>query len=312
MLAILLFAAPASADPAAAERAFHRGTEAYARGDFATAAASFEEAFHADPRAVTIYNAGLARQLAGDSAHAADDYAAALLLSDLTAAQGGDTRTRLTALEASLGRLDVVATGAVVSVGPDDKLPSPAHVHLAPGTYDVRAAWPDGGSATRSITVAAGAEQTVTLDKPAAPPPLPSASVPSTSAPPVPPATGSSTLAGTLERPPPPASSPPSRTLLYVSGAVGIVGLGLGAVAGILALGDKSTIDQHCGLGGVRTQAGLLSTIGFTVGAVGIAAAIVLLVTQDHEPAPATGRGWEPLIASDGAHGAVAGARGTW
>jgi hypothetical protein len=315
-IAILLFAPSASADPAAAEQAFRHGTEAYTRGDFAAAASYFEEAFHADPRAVTIYNAGLARQLASDSARAADDYAAALQMSDLTAAQAGDTRTRLAALETTLGQLGVAARGAVVSVGPDEKLPSPAHVHLAPGAYEVRAAWPDGASATQAIHVTAGVEQSITLERPAAQPVAQAPVVP-TEAP-----SSSSRVAERGNAAPP---SPPSRTLVYVSGAVGILGLGLGTIAGIVTLGDKSTIDQHCGLGGVRTQCdsqgkaaadsaqttGLVSTIGFVAGAAGLVVAVVLLVTEKHEPAPGAARGWGPFVGGE-ARGLLTGARWVW
>jgi hypothetical protein len=321
---LLLVASPsASADPASAERAFRHGKEEYARRNFAAAAASFEEAFHEDPRAVTIYNAGLARQIAGDSAHAADDYATALSMSDLTPEQAGDARTRLAALELSLGRVDVVAIGALVSVGTGDKLPSPAHVHLAAGAYEVLAAWPDGKTGTRSIDVIAGGQQIVTLEKPsaAAPPPQPLQAPAAPQSPPATPASSQRVLPEPLRAP---SDAAPSRTFLYVSGAIGIVGLGLGVVAGSLTLGDKSTVDHHCGIDNVRTQCdpqgksaadearttGLLSTVGFAAGGVGIATAVMLLITE--RPGSRTARGWEPLFGSDGTRGAFAGIRKTW
>jgi hypothetical protein len=264
VFAILLFGAPAAADVVAAEQAFHLGSEAYARGDFARAAASFEEAFHDDPRAVTIYNAGLARQLAGDLANAADDYATALAMSDLTPAQATDSRTRLEALEASLGRLEVTAVGAVVSVGSNDKLPSPTHVHLQPGTYDVRASWPDGVTTKQQITVASGSEQTVTLAKPTAAP-----------APPVAPlglsTTESSTPPGIL------SPRPNGRTGKYVViASAGIVAVGVAAHVAMAVKRSELTTSAKAydqGIGtfdaerGVAIGAYALGAIGLAVGA---------------------------------------------
>jgi hypothetical protein len=148
----------AAADPAAAAvREFGEGQQAYARGDFRTAAQRFETAFRDDPRGAIVFNAGLSWQAAGEPARAADDYAFALATRDLPPENAADARTRLGALEQSLGRVDVTAPpGARVSVAHADRLPPPAHVHVAPGRYTVIVLLADDSSRQRSVSVRAG------------------------------------------------------------------------------------------------------------------------------------------------------------
>ena len=139
-----------------------------------------------------------------------------------------------------------------------------------------------------------------------APPPPPSASAPA-SAPP----------------PPPPPSVEPSggdhRTLAYVIGGVGAVGLAAGAVTGLLAFKEKSTADADCtnlvctadGKAAVDTGRtyGTVSTIAFGVGIVGIGAAAYLLLTS--HPSETSSKNVAPVVASDG-KSAFAGVRGAW
>ena len=116
--------------------------------------------------------------------------------------------------------------------------------------------------------------------------------------------------------PAPPPPPPPSRrkTAALVAGGVGVVGLGVGAVAGVIAWNRKGTIDEECA-GGLCSQRGLgavdatrsaarVSDIGFVVGAVGVAAGAVLWLTAPgpaalaSAPAPRPkmrrGAGWAP------------------
>ena len=147
----------AAADPAAAAvREFHEGQQAYARGDFRAAAQRFEAAFRDDPRGAIVFNAGLSWQAAGEPARAADDYAFALATTDLPAENAADARTRLGALEKSLGRIDVTSPqGSRVSVAHADRLPPPAHVHVAPGRYTVTVLLADDSTRQRSVSVRA-------------------------------------------------------------------------------------------------------------------------------------------------------------
>lgn len=97
--------------------------------------------------------------------------------------------------------------------------------------------------------------------------------------------------------PAPPPLAPPSssqRTMALVAGGVGVVGLGIGAVAGILAISEKSTAERECpsatyhfrcpteegsSAWNASTSAGNVSTIGFIAGGVLLAGAGVLWFT---------------------------------
>jgi hypothetical protein len=90
---------------------------------------------------------------------------------------------------------------------------------------------------------------------------------------------------------PPPAAAPArSRVPAYVALGVGAVGLGVGAVTGIIALGKKSDLDGACKNKVCPSSAqqdtidsgktfGTVSTIGFAVGIVGVGVGTVLLLT---------------------------------
>jgi hypothetical protein len=95
-----------------------------------------------------------------------------------------------------------------------------------------------------------------------------------------------------------PAAPPPEnnqRTVAFVTGGVGIVGVGVGTVFGLLAISKWNDARSGCASGTtgctpgaialestVRTDA-LVSTIAFGVGAVGLAAATVLYFTAPRE-----------------------------
>ncbi|MEO7109778.1 MAG: hypothetical protein ABI183_05030 [Polyangiaceae bacterium] len=94
------------------------------------------------------------------------------------------------------------------------------------------------------------------------------------------------------KKPPPPPPESPSHVPAYIAFGVGIAGVGVGTVTGILALGKKSTLDNVCGasktgcpsssqsdIDSAKTM-GTISTVGFIVGGVGVAAGIVLLLTE--------------------------------
>jgi hypothetical protein len=92
------------------------------------------------------------------------------------------------------------------------------------------------------------------------------------------------------ENTPPPPPAPKSNTLAYAAFGVGAVGVVVGSVTGILFLGKNSDLSKSCpdkicstvagqsDLSGTKTM-GNISTIGFIVGGVGVAAGAVLLLT---------------------------------
>lgn len=96
----------------------------------------------------------------------------------------------------------------------------------------------------------------------------------------------------TKKPPPPPPQSSPSHVPAYIAFGIGIAGVGVGTVTGILALSKKSSLDTACGpsktgcpsssqsdIDSAKTM-GTISTVGFIVGGVGVAAGVVLLLTE--------------------------------
>ncbi|HEX8792942.1 MAG TPA: hypothetical protein VF765_18480 [Polyangiaceae bacterium] len=272
----------AAAEPeSAAVREFREGQQAYAHGDFKAAASRFEAAFRDDPRGAIVFNAGLSWQAAGEPARAADDYAFALATTDLPAENAGDARTRLGALEKSLGRIDVTApTGARVSVAHADRLPPPAHVHVAPGRYTVTVLLADESTRQRSVSVRAGewAHLDFVVDRSATPAtsPAPVADEPSGPAPAAP--------------EPAAASSAPSTQRTWGWITLGIAGV-LAGVSGWLTV---QFFDANSTNNGTRSQstyddavsAATRLDVGLIVTALTAGVGIGLLITAPTAPAP--------------------------
>jgi hypothetical protein len=95
------------------------------------------------------------------------------------------------------------------------------------------------------------------------------------------------------------------KLLPWIGFGVGAVGLGLGAVTGIIAISKHSTLSDECKNGcGPNQQSdlsayhtmGTLSTVGFIIAGVGAAAGVVLLVTEPKSPPPATAFHVTPVI----------------
>lgn len=98
-----------------------------------------------------------------------------------------------------------------------------------------------------------------------------------------------------------------TRTLGFVIGGVGVASLGVGAVAGIMVLGKKSTADDNCPNKQCTSQAGLdavdagrtlktVSNIGWIVGVVGVGAGAYFVLTSDGST-PTTSVGAAPIPA---------------
>ena len=179
-LVILLFAitlaSTARADDreARATQSFRRGAAAYAKGDFLVAAQAFEEANTILPAGAALYNAGLAWAGAHEDLRAAVDFAIALDMGLVSAAQIEDAQKRLGELDAKLSAIDVtVPEGTRVEV--DSVATDALHVRLQPGDHVVRATFQDGSTAQKTVTLAAGTPSALELVPPPkeAPPPPP-------------------------------------------------------------------------------------------------------------------------------------------
>ncbi|MBX3217042.1 MAG: hypothetical protein KF850_33725 [Labilithrix sp.] len=165
-----------------------------------------------------------------------------------------------------------------------------------PGTHSVEATAPGYKKASQAVTLKDGERLAIQLTPEAAPSATPAATpagaAPADAATPATPDAPSST---------PRASSSTSRTVGWVLLGVGAAGLVTGGVAGGLALGTKSSLDDACGANRGAcppNQEGridrlqresLISTIGFTVGVVGaVGGAALLFFAPATKPAAAT------------------------
>jgi len=145
---------------ALASKEFDRATRAAARGDYAEAAAAFEQAYRLVAHAATLFNAALAWETAGNRARAADAYAGALSRGGLGEPQVRDARKRLEHLESHLGRIDIDApSGTLVSVAHVLHSPVPVRVHVDRGQHDVRFSLASGQSEVLRVTAGAAPVQ---------------------------------------------------------------------------------------------------------------------------------------------------------
>jgi hypothetical protein len=168
--------------------------------------------------------------------------------------------------------------GATVTVKIDGETLSDAMVGASrptdPGDHKVEAEAPDFLTSSKSVSLAEGQTSSVTLSlepDPAAK----SHAAPAAAPPPAKPAEQASTR----------------RTLGYVAVGVGGVGLIAGSIFGVIALSKRNDLDQHCfnkvcpldkqgEIDSARTN-GTISTIGFAVAGIGIAAGATLLLWPD-------------------------------
>jgi tetratricopeptide (TPR) repeat protein len=267
-------AAHAQSDRQASEF-FRAGEAAYGRADFPAAARAFEEAHRRAPHAATLYNAGLAWELAGEAPRAADDYDSALRLGSLDPRQATDANIRLAALEKRLARLAIIApAGNTVSVAHVEKAEIPVLVHVQPGQYEVTLFRPSGHTDAVPVVGTAGARTEIAFDADLAP--LPAA-----------PAVDLQT--------PVAAESDRRRTWAFVGAASGCALGGAAIYLGLEALRARDTYNQsgHTDHGAydratsLRTWTNVL-WIGAGVAAV---ASLTLFVTAPKRQATALGRG---------------------
>jgi hypothetical protein len=276
-------------------------------GKFETGCPAIAESYRLDPKAGALFTLAECEAGWGKSASALRDYGRYLGLfeampDDQKARQrerAEIARAQQKLLASKVARVTLVlAPGAPAGTvvrrdgAPVEAADLGAEVPMDPGPIDLVVDAPGRPSRTVRVVVAAGEERRIDLAPGDAPVPA--------------------------DKPREASSGIPRRTWVYVAGGVGLVGLGLGAVTGAMALGKKSTIDEHCidlvcdDEGADAAEAskplGLLSTIGFAVGVAGAGAAIVLWVTEPKEPeAQRVGLGFS--ASPDQARATI---RGTW
>jgi hypothetical protein len=169
-----------------------------------------------------------------------------------------------------------------------------------PGAHEVKAAAPGHKTVTAKVQLPEGGDSTVSLKlEPDATPSVPAPeSGPAAAPPPTAPAAAPPLSPSAA---PPPSPHGPNPVPAFVALGIGGVGVAVGTVFGILALGTKSSLDSACmsknscpassqpDIDALSTRA-TVSNIGFAVGVVGVVTGAVLLITSqsgDARPANA-------------------------
>ena len=265
-----------------AEALFEEGRRLMAAGQYAAACAKFAASDRLDRGAGTLLNLALCYEKNGQNASAWVTYKDALAEAKKRDHHEfeAQARARIAAIEPTLARL-------AINVPPASEVPGlvverdgvklerdewSTPIPTDPGVHEVSAKAPDHAPWSVNARVAIG-QSVIAVTVPRleyAPAPKPRAAGPD---------------AGTD-----PAAGNTQRTLGIVAGGVGIVGIGLGAVFGLMAKGTYDdtrahcTADNRCDAAGLdagdkaRTQA-TISTVAFVVGGAALAGGAVLYFT---------------------------------
>ncbi len=305
-------------DVAAADALFNKAVADMEAGHFDTACPALAESQHLDPRTGTLFAIASCNSKAGKIATASTFYEDYLRsVGDLAATARAKHADRVKIAHVELDKLrpriptlklvlPAATPAASARVRRDGTELSAASLGIAlpidPGAHVVTLEVPGRAPAEHRVTVEKGQSAVVELavgallGAQAPPPPLVAA--------PVAPA-GAAPASGSAEG--------GRRLGAYVAGGAGVALVVVGAVTGGLALGKKSVVGADCqGLvcsstGEAAVNAGktlgTVSTVGFVVGAAGLAAGAVLFFT-------APGRAKVEVTAGPG--GAAATLKGVW
>ncbi len=294
-LTCITVSAPAAAEPTEAEKAasraiFAKAREAMEAKKLDEACPAFVESQRIWPTASGALNIGNCEELRGNLATAygafADTAGLARRAGDKNREEEGAQRASL--LKPKLAMLDVEVASANriegLLVKRDGHEAGPGQWGIAvpvdPGEHTIEASAPGRAAWKKTIRIAPK-PGTTTVDVPALAP----ASVAETPAPPT----------GATE----PQASPwgTQKTAAVIVGGAGVVGIALGAVFGVKAIGKKSDSaancrpddPSRCNATGVALRedgrsAGTISTISFIAGGVALAGGVVLFVTAPGRP----------------------------
>lgn len=289
------FVAVAGDKAAAAQALFEEARTLMANGQYAAACAKFEGSRTLDPGPGTDYNLALCYEKAGRTASAWATYLSAATAYRTTNRPDWEKRARdrAAALEPTLARLSIVVAPGVpasAEIARDGAPVLPSELGVAipvdPGKHVVAARFrstsADAPDWTTSVELASGAKETVTVPTPSVAPAIAPRLAP-------------------VEVTAPPATDGSRRTLAFVLGGVGIVGAGLGSVAGLIAMNENATSERDCPSDGIcRSPAALdandsastwatISTVSFIAGGALLAGAVVLYLTSPKTSANARG-----------------------
>jgi hypothetical protein len=320
LCAAMAGAPPVCAQPGTAQAQFDYGLAEMEAGRYATGCPALAESYRLDPHPGVLFTLAECENKAGRIASALTHYEAYLDLfahmSDAEKArQRGRDRISLAqrdrlraqvpelaiALPATAPRGTTVTRDGTPLAAPSLDVPAP----VDPGEHVVAAKTPDGVVHEMHVTVSRGEHRAVLLDLSRRAPPTLEESGPERDSG-LPPA-----FAVTTSAPP----SSPLRTWAWISAGVGAAGLAAGVVAGAVVVADKSTIDANChpdrtcnqqGLSAAdrASTMGVVSDVGFALGAAGAVGAVALLLASPSRSPHVTAA---PLPG-----GGFVGLRGTW
>jgi hypothetical protein len=265
---------------------YQRGIEAFNAGNYVVACRSLSESYRLDPQLGALFTEATCEMRAGKLATAAKHYLDFITRVDSLPPETRERQQerRAVAAQQRTALLPRIPTLRVELRGQSSVRPRLTlngdllsedslniDLPLDPGDQILEQRTPAGAAAVKRITLAPGEHQMLVIQLAEAAPPLTQPSPASTK------------------------QDRPSRSVLpYVLGGAGLVGLAVGGVAGMMAIGQKSVVNDACD-GTSCTQRGLtaadagkrdalVSTIGFGVGIVGLSAGLVLLLTASEKP----------------------------
>lgn len=290
-------------DEAAAAAQFERGLNEMKAGRYDTGCPALAESYRLDSRPGTLFTLAECEAKWGLVASAVahyDDYLSRFhkMTPDQRRNQRGREKiaeNQVKALRGDVPTLEIVLpkdAPASIKVTRDGIVLGRPSIGVAlpidPGEHVIVVTAESGATREQKVTVTRGDQKTVSLELPAA---APITNAPQPQQQPQP------TIAQTVEPPPkeePKASSHVGWSLAML--AVGVGGLGVGAVTGALTIGKKADLDKHCmnlicdaqgkAAADESKTLGAVSTVAFIVGAVALAGSIVLFATEPKKNKP--------------------------
>src|SRR6478736_496331 len=320
----LAHAQASAAQKAAAESLFHDALKAMKSGHFAEACPKLEESERIDPAIGTLLYLAECYEKTGRTASAWATFREA---ASAAQAQGETERTRKAAeradrLQPTLSKLTLkvvpeTAQIASLRVTRDNVVIAKTLFGVAlpvdPGKYHIVAS-ADGYQSYEADIEVLGNADSKALEIPAL---AQSTTAPVAAAAAVP-ATQNAPPASAQTAPPPPNPPPASgsnglRTAAYVTGALGVVSLGVGTYFGVKAISKNNDAKDHCPAGNTcndpagesltndAQSAATVSNITIGIGAAFVVAGVVLYLTSAPKEKPANSAHLEmhPLVGRD-------------
>jgi len=288
-------AAKPGAPPSLAEAKKHyaAGEKKFKDKDYAGALTEFQAADAIKSTAHATRYIGLCHEELGHFPEAVESYEKFLAnVPKGMDAQADDLKARVAKIKAMPGKVHFESTPPGAQIYVDDKQlgVTPADLDVAPGSHTYKLTLDKYDTKTGPIDVKFASKQDVkeTLSPkadaivPPGPPPAPTTPPPATSA--------------TTPPPPPPPPEPRSMLPAYITGGLAIAAAGVGAVFGVIALGDKSDFDKNptSSKADDGENHALIADMAFFVAVtLGVTSAVLFLTRDD---APATGSAAKPKV----------------